>query len=91
MYDRLREPKFHLLAFSREQNESRNLKTLVQTEFTGLVDFNGFQLTDHVAKVFGTDRPFNILLRPDNHVGFISAETSLIEVRTYLTEFIGCS
>ncbi len=52
IYDRLRDPNFHLLAF------------------------NEAQLTPQVKEVFGTDKPFNILLRPDNYIESISTNTT---------------
>jgi len=91
VYDCLREPKFHLLTFSSEQSESQELKTDVESKHADLVQVNPFQLTGDVSEKFGTDRPFNVFLRPDNYIGFISSESSWIDVRSYLTEVVGCS
>jgi len=41
-----------------------------------------------MAEIFGTDKSFNLLLRPDNYIGFISQEISAGELRTYLNEFV---
>ena len=87
IYERLREPKFHLLAFSSEQSEFQSIKADVESRYPELVDFNHFQLTRDVAEVFGTNRPFNVFLRPDNYIGFITANTAASEVQKYLSEF----
>lgn len=85
IYERLREPKFHLLAFSREQTEFESLKADVESRYPGLVDFNQFQLTPGAAEVFGTDANFTVFLRPDNYIGFITANNAASEVEKYLT------
>ena len=72
VYDRLREPKFHILAFSNEQGKSG----AANTEFEQYADFHRFQLTREVKGVFGTDQPFVVLLRPDNYIGFIASDSS---------------
>ena len=81
VYDRLREPRFHLLAFSNEQGEVESLKAQVEKR---LFDFHEFQLTSEVKETFGADRPFHILLRPDNYIAFISAQATAIDIENYL-------
>lgn len=80
VYDKLREPKFHWLVFSNEQ-------TKLENEFEELVDFRLIPLSAQVAEIFGVDREFDVLLRPDNHIGFIATESSLGNLRTYLSKF----
>lgn len=87
IHDYLRQPKFHLLAFSRDESEWHGLKANVESEYPRLVDFNGFQLNDDIAEIFGTDRPFMVFLRPDNYIGFITGNISFTEVENYLREF----
>lgn len=48
-------------------------------------------LYPRVAEVFGANNSFNVLLRPDNHIGFISTESPLSGLRAYLNEFVGYS
>jgi hypothetical protein len=91
IYDNLHQPKFHWLVFSNTQNDFQTLKTELESQYTELVDFNAIPLYPQVAEVFGTDKSFNVLLRPDNYIGFISAETSPGELRVYLNEFAGHS
>ena len=85
VYDRLREPKFHLLLFSNAQSEIEAVKTDVESKGRGLIDFNRFQITHDVAEKFGTDRSFTVFLRPDNYIGFITAKTSGIDFEKYLS------
>lgn len=85
VYDRLREPKFHLLAFSSD--DSQESKTDVESKSTELVDLHRFQLTGEVIDKFGTERPFTVFLRPDNYIGFISSESSGSDVSGYLSDF----
>lgn len=84
IYDRLREPKFHLLAFSNEESEYQGLKAKLESEYAALIDFNGFQLNDDVVETFGADGTFIVFLRPDNYIGFISSKLSFGEVENYL-------
>lgn len=78
IYDRLREPKFHLLASSNEE------LALTVEKYAGLLDFHSFPLTEHIRKVFGADRPFIVFLRPDNYIGFITSKLSSAEIESYL-------
>jgi 2-polyprenyl-6-methoxyphenol hydroxylase-like FAD-dependent oxidoreductase len=87
IYDKLQEPKFHLLTFSDGQSDYQRERGEIESEYNLLVDHHVIPLYPHVAEIFGMDRPFNLLLRPDNYVGFISPETSLNRFRVYLNEF----
>lgn len=93
VYDKLREPKFHLLTFSDGEKDylGDDLKQPGETEskYADLIDHYVIPLYPHVAEIFGTDKPFNVLLRPDNYIGFISLETSSSRVAMYLKEVIG--
>jgi 2-polyprenyl-6-methoxyphenol hydroxylase-like FAD-dependent oxidoreductase len=89
IYDKLHQPKFHLLSFSNAESDSQALKTELENQYAELVDFNVILLAPQVADIFGTDKSFNILLRPDNYIGFISTETSLDGLRDYLNKFVG--
>jgi 2-polyprenyl-6-methoxyphenol hydroxylase-like FAD-dependent oxidoreductase len=91
IYDKLREPRFHLLTFSDGESDYQKESSELESKYANLVDHHVVPLYPHVAEIFGADRPFNLLLRPDNHIGFISPETSLNQFRAYLTEFIGHS
>ena len=78
IFDKLTEPKFHLLVFSnRDHNDFEN-------EFGDLVDYHVIPLDERVSEIFGTEKEFSVFLRPDNYIAFISSEVSLDPVRDYL-------
>ena len=91
VYDRLRQPKFHLLLFSDGESDDLELKTELENEFIELVDFNIIPLNQQMTEIFGANKSFSLLLRPDNHIGFITMEISPEKIRTYLKNFIGHS
>ncbi|MEK6321227.1 MAG: FAD-dependent monooxygenase [Acidobacteriota bacterium] len=91
IYDKLHQPKFHLLFSSDAPGDFQPLKTELESQYAELVDFNVIPLYPQVAEVFGTNNSFNVLLRPDNYVGLISTETSSSELRAYLNKFVGHS
>ena len=86
IYDKLQQPTFHWLVFSDAHNDSQSLRTELESQYAGLVEFNAILLDPHVAETFGTNKSFNLLLRPDNYIGFISIESSLSRLKIYLNE-----
>jgi 2-polyprenyl-6-methoxyphenol hydroxylase-like FAD-dependent oxidoreductase len=88
IYDSLRQPKFHLLAFRNEPDSVHASGTEAESLYADLVDFQLFRLGPQVAEAFGTDKPFRVLLRPDNYIGYITAETSTDGLRAYLNGVI---
>lgn len=84
LYDKLRAPKFHLLIFSDGEHGNRDLKLELENKYGDLMDFNIIPLYPHIVEIFGINRSFNVLLRPDNYIGFIFTEVSLAEFKTYL-------
>ena len=88
IYDKLRRPNFHLLVFSDARDSAQALRAELGSRYAELVDFNAVPLHPQAAEAFGTDKPFNLLLRPDNYIGFISAETSSVGLRAYLNDSI---
>jgi 2-polyprenyl-6-methoxyphenol hydroxylase-like FAD-dependent oxidoreductase len=88
VYDWLHAPKFHLVTFVN-QSETNETSELVQREFANLVDYHTFQLTENVTEIFGNDKPFSVLLRPDNYIGFVSTEEPLAQLRAYFETTIG--
>ncbi len=91
IYDKLREPKFHLLTFSDGTSDDHTMTGEVESANAHLVDHHVVPLYPQVTELFGTDQPFHVLLRPDNYIGFISPETSLSRLKIYLKEVIGHS
>lgn len=85
VYDKLREPKFHLLVFSDSEKSFSNLQSELADAHGDSIDFSVIPLYPHVAEIFGTDEPFTVLLRPDNYIGLLSKEVSLSETHDYLS------
>jgi hypothetical protein len=83
IYDWLHAPKFHLLTFSNEA-----IPTGSNSSVDPLVEHLAFPLSEQVAEIFGTDKPFSVLLRPDNYIGFVSSAEPLSELRAYFNNII---
>ena len=81
IFDKLIEPKFHLLVFS---NADETIGKDFEKEFGAVADYHVVPLDARVREIFGTDKEFSIFLRPDNYIAFISSEISLNKVREYL-------
>ena len=91
VYDRLREPKFHLLAFDDGRGTVQTPEVKAEDRHADLFDFQTVRLGPQAAEAFGADGPFAVLLRPDNYIGYISAEPSSGELDTYLKKYLGYS
>jgi hypothetical protein len=89
IHDRLRQPKFHWLVFSEPDSVAETLEAF-EPRFDDLIDVHRISLNSHMTEIFGTDKLFNLLLRPDNHVGLISTGTSSERIGDYLNSFVGC-
>ena len=85
VYDRLREPKFHLLTFFDGQSEPQNLQTEL-SNYADFIEFLTLPLYPNIAEIFGAAATFNVLLRPDNYLGFISEDVSSKSLKKYLIE-----
>jgi 2-polyprenyl-6-methoxyphenol hydroxylase-like FAD-dependent oxidoreductase len=82
VFDRLREPKFHLVSFS-DGLDGRNSRRLAP-DYEEIVERVDMPVSPQVAELFGTDKSFDVLLRPDNYIAAISSDTSLTPVENYL-------
>ncbi len=91
IYDKLHEPKFHLLSFSDGQDDPQFFKAELDNRYARLCDFNAIPLSPEAAEAFGKDEPFSVLLRPDNYIGFISTNTSMNGLIVDLRKFVGNS
>ena len=78
----LSEPKFHFLVFSNEETDFKESFGQIENDNEWIV-FRQFPLAPQVAENFGADNPFCILLRPDNHLAFVSERISLDELKSY--------
>ncbi len=83
IYDRLREPRFHLIFFFDGKNVMPSIDDL-KSKWADLLDVHQFSLFPHVAEIFGTKTSSLIILRPDNYIGLISNDLSPEAVTNYL-------
>ena len=88
IYDWLHAPKFHLLTFSNNLEPNELTNQAIQNEFGNLVDYLVFPLRTRVAEKFGSRKPFSVLLRPDNYIGFVTSGEPLPELQAYFTNVI---
>jgi 2-polyprenyl-6-methoxyphenol hydroxylase-like FAD-dependent oxidoreductase len=86
VYDKLRAPKFHLIVFADGEHGGRDLQLEIEHEYGDLIDFNIMQLDPRVVEIFGTNQPFQVLLRPDNYIGCISIEFALTDLKAYFRQ-----
>jgi hypothetical protein len=82
IYERLREPKFHLISFSDGLDET--LDRQLDGRFADLYDRHRLPLYPHIAELFGTQKAFDVLVRPDNYIATISKDSSLAPIENYL-------
>src|SRR6267142_1136127 len=87
IYDQLRAPRFHLIGFSDgEKDPAGAVGSQVGESYAPLVDYHAVSLNAQVIEIFGTNKSFNVLLRPDNYIAFISPDPSPRAVTDYLRE-----
>ena len=88
-YDSLAAPRFHLLIFSDGQSSYDVLKNAIATEYGDLMDINVVPLYPAIADTFGTEKPFMVLLRPDNHISLLTTTIDVDAIHDYLSQVIG--
>jgi hypothetical protein len=81
IYERLREPKFHLLVFS----DGGMPVQAGEDDFGGLADVHALPLYPNISTVFGTKKTVTIMLRPDNYIGYIAEGFSVEKAKSYLS------
>ena len=90
IFDHLRTPKFHIVAFSDGQtNDQTNFSDLTAElgpDLAAVVDHRVAAIYPHIVEIFGSGKSFNVLLRPDNYIALITHETSLKPIAGYLQE-----
>ena len=85
IYDRLREPHFHIVNFYDGVNAIPQLSAELSEKWTGLIDSTTVSLYPQISDVFGWRQSFYVLLRPDNYIGLISGDLTLEGLRNYLS------
>jgi hypothetical protein len=83
IYQKLKEPKFHLLTFFDGQNRMPDLSKEI-SENSDYVDLHKLTLYPNIAELFGTNKSFALLLRPDNYIGLITENLSSDQIKKYL-------
>ncbi len=83
IYDSLRSPRFHLLAFGGD-GAGR-----VDDHLSHLMDLHTFPLNEVVEEHFGSDGPFFVLLRPDNYIAMITHSIADGRVAKYFEQTLG--
>ena len=53
-----------------------------------LCDYHVFPLAPRVRELFGSEQPFQILLRPDNYIALITRDTSPQKINNYWEDLI---
>lgn len=84
IYDRLHAPKFHFLVFDDGTESMAELTN----EFDPIADEFTIPLYPQIAEIFGTDRSFCVLLRPDNYIGYIASGVNVDGVNEYLKKVL---
>ena len=87
IYDRLRDPVFHLIVFADGKTEIPPLPEDLMQAWHGKIDSTVISLTPEMSKIFGADSAFYLILRPDNYIGMISDNFSSNTVSNYLSKF----
>ena len=65
-------------------NMSQPAASKLLKDLEDMLDIRNLALTSEAEDIFGTDRPFILVVRPDNYIGLISDDVSLDAVRNYL-------
>jgi len=84
IYDRLRDPKFHLLIFS-------DGASVIESDSVAMdyAAFDVLPLYPGIAEIFGTNETLSVILRPDNYIGYIAKGLDEGVIKKYLLETIG--
>jgi 2-polyprenyl-6-methoxyphenol hydroxylase-like FAD-dependent oxidoreductase len=88
VYDRLREPKFHVLTFFDGTIKLENPSSEFMEKYSDSMDFHELILYPNVSEIFGATETFRVLLRPDNYIGTISAHASFETIENYFKKHL---
>jgi 2-polyprenyl-6-methoxyphenol hydroxylase-like FAD-dependent oxidoreductase len=87
IYDFLHRPIFHLLIFGDRKSDIPPLPDDLMKEWERKIDSHFFELDSKAKEVFGANRQFYLILRPDNYIGLISDDFSPETLSRYLSRF----
>jgi hypothetical protein len=79
IFDKLKEPKFHVLLFSNsDRSEACN-------DFASdLIDCHVAPISERIKEIFEREDDFSVFLRPDNYIAFISSDITPRMIEEYL-------
>ena len=77
-----------MLFFGGDEEAALGVRTQLAAEFSDIMDHFFLPQSDNVAKAFGTEKPFIVMLRPDNYIGLLTSQTDLEVVRKYMHEVL---
>jgi hypothetical protein len=86
IYDNLREPRFHLIAFRDGRTAMPDFGSELGDVWPERMDFHSFPLYPHIADHFGTKQSFVTILRPDNYIGLLTNATATEAIRKYMND-----
>lgn len=87
IYDDLKEPRFHLLAFGADGAACEEMSAKLEAKWQDEIILRSLPLADEVKRAFGNEGPFLALLRPDNYIGFLSDDLSAKTLKEYLKRY----
>jgi hypothetical protein len=67
----------------RSKYHDRGLRLELELKYRNLTDIDITPLYPRVVEVHGVDLPFYLLLRPDNYIGFMTADFSWSRLQDY--------
>lgn len=82
IYDRLHEPRFHILQFLDGKQQPAGDAPFDQ----GIADLHSLPLYPNVSEIFGSKESFTVLLRPDNYIGYIGVGSDLDGAKKYFAK-----
>jgi 2-polyprenyl-6-methoxyphenol hydroxylase-like FAD-dependent oxidoreductase len=86
IYEFLAGAKCHLIIFSDGSFDLTKIAAEINDKFSSFVDVKILPLYPQFAELFGASKTFSVFIRPDNHIGFITAENPLEKLSLYLSE-----
>lgn len=86
IFDELSAPKCHFLTFYDGTGDLSTAQTIIAENYADLIDYKMIPLYPQIAEIFGASKTFAVFLRPDNHIGFITSENPVDELKRYLKE-----
>lgn len=88
VFEKFHAAKFHLVHFTDGQAAPQDSATQLDPHLDPWIDTTVVPLYPRVTELFGTDKPFTVLLRPDNHIAAIWPGHDTTPAQQWLTTHI---